>query len=631
MCGIAGKIYFQQKELTRERELPLIQKTLEKLYHRGPDDSGYIIDKNIWLGATRLAIIDLSPSGHQPMKNEDDSLFLVFNGEIYNYKELKRKLRKRHKFISQTDSEVVLHLYEENGIDCLKFLRGMFTFAIWDSKRSHLFLARDRLGKKPLKYYYNDKFLIFASELKAFIDHPGVPKEIDWAAVDEFIAYQYVPPPKTGFMNIWKLPPAHFMMVNADGRLKTHKYWDLDFGSKLHLAEPDWKENILSKLTESIKLRLKSDVPLGIHLSGGIDSSIITALASKISGKPLNTFSIGFTESDYSELPYARSVAERYKTKHHEFIVKEDVLEQLPQLIYQYEEPIADPSILPTWELMKQTKQFVKVVLNGDGGDENFAGYPRYKIMQIFNFLKLLPFKNKFSNFASKLYQLTKKRDLGFIIRLLMLNYTNHITFYQDLVSFIDGDIRARLYNYEFKKILKRVQDDNVNTYLIDKFKTIENLDILDQILSIDINTYLPNVLLVKADIASMAHSLEIRSPFVDHEFMELTSKMPSRFKLCKLQSKFILKKIAAYNLPSQSVNRRKQGFLPPLEHWFRGQYYDYVKSIILDKQFLSAEILNKKAIKNIIEDHKNFRANNAYIIWTFICLRHWLKTWFNL
>src|SRR3989338_6887044 len=262
MCGIAGKIFFGNKDVDKGEELPLIKKTLSMLYHRGPDDEGYIIDRNVWLGATRLAILDLSSAGYQPLVNEDKSLYLVFNGEIYNYLELKDKLKGRHKFKSQTDSEVLLHLYEDYGVECLKYLRGMFAFAIWDRRKRELFIARDRLGKKPVKYYYNDKFFIFASELKAFIDHPGVSKEIDWEAIDEFLTCRYVPSPKTGFKNVWKLPPAHYMRVKSNGEIVMKKYWQVDFSQKLALSEQEWQKLIYDKLLESVRLRLQSDVPL---------------------------------------------------------------------------------------------------------------------------------------------------------------------------------------------------------------------------------------------------------------------------------------------------------------------------------------------------------------------------------
>lgn len=627
MCGIAGKFYFDQK-INRNDEIPLINNTLSKLNHRGPNDEGYFIDENIWIGATRLSILDLSPSGHQPMTCEDHSLYLVFNGEIYNYLELKKKLIKKHQFISNTDSEVILHLYEEYGVECLKYLRGMFAFAIWDKRKKELFLARDRIGKKPIKYFYNDKFFVFASELKAFISHPGIPRKIDWEAIDKFLAYQYVPSPKTGFKNIWKLPPAHYMIVKSNGQLIIKRYWQLNFSHKLDLSEDEWCKLILKKLKESVRLRLRSDVPLGIHLSGGIDSSMITALASMESKRRVRTFSIGFDESNYNELPYAKLVSEKYKTDHHEFILKPTSLELLPELVYQYEEPFADPSILPTYYLMEESKKYITVALNGDGGDENFAGYQRYKVMKLFSLLKLIPCKKILSNLAGVLYKKIKIKDMSILSQILTYPYFDYRLFYQDLISFVDSKTKSSLYTDSF---MKKIQSSMANNLLIDRFNEVSSLDKLNQVLYVDINTYLPEVLLTKADISSMAQSLEVRSPFLDHEFIELTWKIPSCFKLNNLHSKYILKKIALNFFPKKFFMRRKQGFLPPLAQWFRTDYLEYLKSQLFDKQFLELGIFNRNTLKQLVEDHVKYRSNNAYALWTILCLKGWLNKWFNL
>lgn len=627
MCGIVGKIYFQKNRIDPKKESSLIEKSLDILHHRGPDDKGFIIDKNVWLAATRLSIIDLSPSGHQPMSNEDGSLILVFNGEIYNYLELKKRLKKRHKFKSSTDTEVLLHLYEEEGINCLKYLRGMFAFAIWDNQKRELFIARDRIGKKPIKYFYNDKFFVFASELKAFIDHPDVHKEIDWEAVDEFLTYQYVPSPKTGFKNVWKLPPAHYMIVKSSGEVEIRQYWQIDFSQKLELNEKEWQEIICNKLKESVRLRLQSDVPLGIHLSGGIDSGLITALSSQESGKPLKTISIGFEESKYNELPYARLIAQRYHTDHHEVIVKEDILNILPELVYHYEEPLADPSLLPTWLLMMESKKYFTVALNGDGGDENFAGYRRYLVMKIFNLLKFVPFKKNLSNGLSIIYKGTKIKDISNLSWLLGLSNSDYKYFYQDLISFIGNGIKNKLYTQEFKE---KIKNSRSKVFLVDKFFEVKELDRLNQLLSIDIETYLPDVLLAKVDISSMVHSQEVRSPFLDDEFMELTAKIPSSLKLKGCTSKYILKKIASRYLPEDCINKRKQGFLPPLEHWFRTDNYNLIRLELLDNKFLSLGIFNKKEIEKLLGDHLNFQSNNSYILWTLIIFKYWYNLWFN-
>ena len=628
MCGIAGKISFG-KDIIKSDELPLIEKTLRKLDHRGPDDRGFIIAENIWLASTRLSIIDLSPAGHQPMKSEDGSVYLIFNGEIYNYRQLKRKILKNHKFISHTDSEVIIHLYEEFGTACLGYLRGMFAFAIWDKRRKHLFIARDRLGQKPLKYYHDHNFFIFGSEIKSFIDHPQVPKKIDIEAIDEFLAYQYVPSPKTGFKNIRKLPPAHFMIVKQSGEITIKKYWDIDFSKKILLSETKWMDTISRKLEESVKLRLQSDVPLGIHLSGGLDSSLVTAFASIQSLKPVKTFSIGYRDLVQNELPYARLVSNKYKTEHREYIVVPDIMELLPKLAYQFEEPFADPSILPTWYLMQETRKDVTVALNGDGGDENFAGYRRYQLMKLFKFLKQLPFKYYISQLSDILYTAVKSREISYSSRAILLTQisSDYKAFYQELISFITSNIRQRLYSRNFRKLSSNF---GANRLIINKLTEIpENIALLDKLLRVDILNYLPEVLLVKADISSMAHSLEVRSPFLDYEFMELTAKIPHNLKLKNFNSKYILKKIAEKYLPYPIINRKKQGFVPPLDNWLR-EKHKFVTASLFDRKFMKYDLFKKDYLKKLIRDHNLYNSNNTYILWTILMLKHWLDTWFD-
>lgn len=601
MCGIAGKIYFHPHSFQKSTEISLIQKTLEKLHHRGPDDEGYFLDKNIWLGTTRLKIIDLSPAGHQPLQNEDKNLALVFNGEIYNYIELKKKLKARHTFISHTDSEVLLHLYEEYGIECLNYLRGMFAFAIWDRRKQELFLARDRLGKKPLKYFYNKNFFIFASELKAFIDHPGVPKEIDREAIDEFLSFGYVPSPKTGFGNIWKLPPGSYMFVRSNGEIEIKRYWQIDYSQKLAVSDEEWEERITQKLSESIKLRLRSDVPIGIHLSGGIDSGLVTAFASIQSKKPLTTVSVGFHDQDFNELPLARRVSETYHTNHHEVYVTPEIRELLPQLSYHYEEPFSDPSMIPTWYLMKESRKYFTVAMNGDGGDENFAGYRRYKILKLFSLLKHIPEKKNIAKLFQLFYGIFRYEDFSHIAKILSFPYSSFSDF------FLSERARG---NY-----LGGISHSTLST--------------LEDVLQYDFEKYLPDNLLTKVDIASMANGLEVRSPFLDHEFVELTAKMPFSFKLRGSTTKYMLKKIAKKYLPPHIVERRKQGFLPPLARWIREDVRKYFRDELSDPALYRYDIVTKSVIMELLEEHIHFKANHAYALFTLLCLKHWLKTWF--
>ncbi len=623
MCGIFGKFYFKKTRLIPEE----FKENINCLRPRGPDDFGFYTDyENIILGSRRLAIIDLSSAGHMPMTNEDGSLWIVHNGEIYNFQEIRKNLENRHKFKSKTDTEVILHLYEEENEDCLKHLRGMFAFGIWNNKKKELFLARDRIGKKPLKYYFNNEFFIFASELKAILKDKGTPKEIDYSAIDEYLTYQYVPNPKTGFKNIFKLEPGHYLIVKESGKILKKRYWQLDYSQKLILSETEWEKQIIEKLKEAVKLRLISDVPLGSHLSGGIDSSLIIALMAQEMKKPIKTFSIGFQESDYNELPYAKLVAEKYQTEHYEFIVKPKMIEILEKLVYQYEEPYADSSALPTWYLCKLTKEYITVALNGDGGDENFAGYTRYNAMKLFQRLKTIPFKNQLKKINQLFYQISKIKLFQKGYRFLDSYNKEPLNFYLRLIDYFGQEEKELIYSKDLKQ---QIQNSRWHSFLSEKFNETKNFDWLDQILYADINSYLPDDLLVKVDIASMTHSLEIRSPFLDHEFLELTAKMPSDLKLRGQNKKYLLKKIAYRYLPKECIEKPKQGFGVPLEHWFRGDLKEYLVENLLNKNFLDFGF-KREGIEKLIFDHKSFRQNYANHLWALLMLSQWFKIWFR-
>ena len=620
MCGIAGKLYFNINKSVSEME---IKKMTDVLFHRGPDGEGVFIDKNIGLGHRRLSIIDLSPAGHQPMSDNEGKIWIIFNGEIYNFLELRKELEKEGiKFKSKSDTEVIIYLYKKYGIDCLKHLRGMFAFAIWDGEKRQLFLARDRLGKKPLKYYHDSNCFIFASELKAILTNPEVKKEIDYDAIDEYLTYQYVPHPKTGFKNIWKLEPAHYLIIKENGQIIKQKYWQLDYSQKLNLSESEWKEKILEKLRESVKMRLISDVSLGAHLSGGIDSSLIVALMAQEMKEPVKTFSIGFKESDYNELPFARLVAEKYKTDHHEFIIESNVIETLPKLVYHYEEPYADSSALPTWYLSELTKKHVTVALSGDGGDENFAGYDRFSAVKLFHQLRNVPFKNLLKLINQVLYQKTRIKLFQKAARFFGALNNKSLDFYLEIINYLSPKNKDLIYSDDFKE---RVKNSRWHSSLKEKFDETKNLDWLDQLLYVGINTYLPDDLLVKVDIASMAHALEIRSPFLDHELLELTAKMPASLKLRGYNKKYLLKKIAHKYLPKECIKRPKQGFSVPLEHWFRTKLNDYLKEQLLDKKFLDYGF-KKDGIKKLIQDHKDYRQDYTNQLWALLVLKNWLE-----
>ncbi|MEA1962803.1 MAG: asparagine synthase (glutamine-hydrolyzing) [Patescibacteria group bacterium] len=614
MCGIAGKLSFKNQPVEETDILAMIN----EIRHRGPDDEGIYINNNIGLGHRRLSVIDLSKNGQQPMADKSKKFWITYNGEVYNFPELKKELQKDGiKFKSNTDTEVIIYLYKKYGSECLKLLRGMFAFAIWDNEKQELFLARDRIGKKPLKYYFDDNVLIFSSELKAILKNKEVKKEIDWEAISEFLTFKYVPAPRTGFKNIYKLLPAHYMIIKTNGEKILKQYWDLDYSKKLELSENDWQKKITEKLQKSVQARLISDVPLGVHLSGGIDSSLIAAfIAGTRSGK-IKTFSIGFKEKKYNELNYARLVAKKYNTEHQEFIIEPKAMEILPKLAFHYEEPYADASIIPSWYLSEITKKHVTAALNGDGGDEVFAGYNRYLSAQLYFKLKKLPFKKLSSRFNYLIYKATGNDIFYKASRQLNANYNSLADFYLSVIQYFGKK--------EKKQLSKKFLNLKINNSYTQK---INNYNWLDQLLYISVKTHLPDDLLVKTDIASMAHGLEIRSPFLDQELMELSAKMPADLKINGYNKKYILKKIAEKYLPRECVYRSKQGFSVPLDYWFRGELNNYLEDNILSKNFLNFGF-NKDFILKLLNNHKSGKARNENRLFSLLMLSLWIRRWF--
>ncbi|MEK9148693.1 MAG: asparagine synthase (glutamine-hydrolyzing), partial [Candidatus Desantisbacteria bacterium] len=510
MCGICGKLALDGTTPKKD----LILKMCDTLRHRGPDDEGIYIGKNIGLGHRRLSIIDLS-TGHQPLSNEDDTIWIVFNGEIYNFLEIRPNLISRgHRFKTKTDTETVIHLYEEYGVDCVQHLRGMFALAIWDEKKRRLFLARDRIGKKPLCYSFTKNSFVFASELKAILEDIDINKEINLEAIHHYLTYQYVPSPLTIFTQIKKLPPGHIMVIE-DGKIKRlERYWRPEYTPKTSLSEPEIIESIQEILKEATRIRLISDVPLGAFLSGGIDSSATVAMMSQLMDKPVKTFSIGFPEASFNELSFARVIADRFKTEHHEEIVKPDALDILPKIVWHYNEPYADSSCIPTYYLSEMTRQNVTVALNGDGGDEIFAGYERYLAYKltsyyekvpkfirdgIFNVLKVFPESSLRQDFIRKAKRFTE----------VMAEPKERR--YIRWLSIFSNEMKERIYSEEMKERMRSI--DSVEM-VADSFKRSGTDDLLDTLLFVDTLNYLPEDLMVKVDIASMAHSLECRSPF---------------------------------------------------------------------------------------------------------------------
>lgn len=621
MCGIVGYAGFTKK-------IPL-DTAIEKIHHRGPDDNGAAYFDNVALGNTRLAIIDLSPKGHQPMSNHDKSLCITFNGEIYNFKEVKKVLEKKYSFKSNSDTEVILYSYREWGVRCLEKLNGMFAFVIYDLKKKILFGARDRLGQKPLKYYFENGKLIFASEIKAILSLLDVKPEMDHVAIDDFLTLQYVPSPKTGFKKIYKLPPAHYF-IYKDNKLSIHRYWSLNFSKKLILSEDEWCDLVYKEIEKSVKSHLVSDVPIGALLSGGLDSSIVVALMSKNSSKRINTFSIGFDDEGFDETRYANIVSQMYKTNHTRFnVTSSQLLENIKNLAEVYDEPMADNSILPTILVSKLASKKVKVTLTGDGGDENFAGYDRYTFVILSSFFSQLPpiIRKTFQLTANSIYSLYKTKLTERIDRFLS---TMDQKFYRRYVSyncFFTDKMKKSLYSKDFKKMI-----GNHDTYQQYFSFYDQKLSDLDNALKIDINTYLPDDLLYKSDSASMSYGLELRAPFLDHTLMEKIAAMPSQMKLKFLSKKKILKDIALKNnlLPKEIIYRQKHGFTIPQNKWFKCSLKEYLYEQILSSRMIN-RIFEREKIKDYVDIYYKTNLNYDNNIFALLMLSQWFDKYFGI
>lgn len=629
MCGIAGKISLTEKEVSTHE----VETMNEAIRHRGPDDGGAYVspDRKVGLGHRRLSIIDLSPLGHQPMRYLD-RYEIVFNGEIYNFQEKRAMLEKEgYAFASHSDTEVILALFDKYREGCLDHLRGMFAFAIYDEKERTVFAARDRVGKKPFKYFFDGKTFMFASELKAILTQPEYVREPDYEAIHHYLTLQYVPAPLTGFKDIKKLEPAHFLSLDLKtGTLENKRYWKLDYSEKLDLPESEWKKRIIDKLDESTRLRMISDVPIGAFLSGGVDSSAVVAMMARHSDKPIKTFSIGFKEEKYNELPYARMIAEKFKTDHTEFIVEPHAIDLLPMLVKQYEEPYADSSALPTYYVSKLTREHVTVALNGDGGDENFGGYTRYAAFQVSTYLDHLDFlnrlagkpltgflaKNIHTTFFDRLHRFSK--SLSDDYRRRYLSYTAYFT----------NEQKADLYTDEFKA---KVWSQDTYDIIASRFLESGSKNRTEQAVYADIATYLPEDLLAKVDIATMTVALEGRSPFLDHELLELSAKIPFNLKLKGFNDKkYILKEALRGILPDKVMFRPKMGFGVPIDAWFRGELKDYAAEKLLDGQLVKRGLFKRSAIENILHTHASTDVNFSPHIWALLTLELWFEEYFN-
>ncbi len=623
MCGIVGFTGINLNQPNRE----ILERMNRCIVHRGPDDDGFYVKENVGLAMRRLSIIDIA-HGKQPIHNHDKSKWIVFNGEIYNFQELRKNLENDgDKFYTNSDTEVILHLYEKYGADCVSYLRGMFAFAIWDETDKSLFIARDRIGKKPLLYsFQKNGDLIFGSEFTALLAHPSISREIDSQAIDAYLSYLCVPAPLTAFKQVRKLEPAHWLRWK-NGEIETKRYWLPDFSNKIKISEAEAEEETLRILREATKLRMISEVPLGAFLSGGVDSSVVVALMAEQSEKPVKTFSIGFEEADFSELKYARQVAEHIGAEHHEFVVKPDALEVLPKLIEHYGEPYADSSAIATYYVAKETRRHVTVALNGDGGDESFAGYERYFAMRLAEKYHKIPgivrktlIENAVNLIPTSELKKSRARDLKRFVNAASLPKVER---YLRWVSAIDRQTKENLYSKDFKK---EVEEFDAADFLKPWFAKSNGSGIVDATMFTDQMTYLPNDLLVKVDIVSMANSLEARSPFLDHKVIEFAASLPENIKLRGTETKYLLKKVASKIVPREVLYRRKMGFGVPLTHWFRGELKDFLRENLLSEKFAKRGIVKAEAVKKLVDEHLNAERDHVWQLWTLLMLELWFQ-----
>jgi asparagine synthase (glutamine-hydrolysing) len=601
-------------------EAATIHRMCQRIVHRGPDDEGIFVKDGAGLGGRRLSVIDL-PGGHQPLFNEDKTVCIVYNGEIYNFRELRLELESRgHRFYTHTDTEVIVHLYEEMERDCVQKLRGMFAFAIYDTRNRRLLLARDRLGIKPLHYAFADGRLLFASEIKSILAVAPELATLDQRALWEFMYFGYIPDPATAFLPIQKLPPGHVLEFEG-GKVSVQKYWDLpEYNTKQPGSDEECLQELEHRLAEAVRIQLIADVPLGALLSGGTDSSTVVALMARASSRPVKTFSIGFQRADFNEAPYARLVAKRFGTEHHELILEPYVLETVETLTRSLEEPFGDSSMLPAYYVSCLARQHVKVALSGDGGDEAFAGYERYQIyLQRRNFQWIPEWAGRFyrSQFHPRLPSTLPGRNLAYSVSLPWKErYLEGVSLkaFDREMSLLSDDFRARALG----------DADPMSTPLryLDEAPA---RDPLGRLLYLDTKMYLPGDILTKVDRMSMLASLEVRVPILDHPFIEWVTGLPPEWKMRGRKQKYIFTKLAErVGVPKEVLDRPKQGFALPLRHWMRNELKDLITSVLLDSSTLQRGYFNPRGLRQLLAEHFQERRDHSARIWRFLMFELW-------
>ena len=595
----------------------------DTLTHRGPDDEGFFVDRNVGLGMRRLNVIDLV-TGHQPISNEDGSIWIVFNGEIYNYPELRKELEKKgHRFSTNTDTETVVHAYEEYGENCVKHLNGMFAFAIWDGPRQRLVLARDRLGVKPLYYFLNDRLLVFGSEPRAILQHPEVPAALDLEALDSYLTFEYIPTPLSIFNGIKKLPPGH-VLVKQDGKVSIRRFWEIRY-KRREGSEQELCEELGELLQDSVRRRLLSDVPLGAFLSGGIDSSTIVSLMAQSMDRPVKTFSIGFDDPSYNETAYARMVHKLYGTEHHELIIKPDVVDLVHKLLTHLSEPLADVSVFPTFLVSQLARQHVTVVLSGDGGDELFAGYEWYVAEKIEQYYQKLPGalrRRWIPLLMSSIPPSSQKKGAvnklkRFVEGSALPAPLGHFRW----STFLTEDKKTQLYSGDLKRLVG--QTDACSRF-VDHLKAVPEADPLWRQQFADIKTYLVDDILAKVDRMSMANSLEARTPFLDYRIVEFAASLPSNLKLKGVETKYLLKRCMASKLPKEILDRKKEGFSIPIKNWLKKELRPLMEEVLSPQRIKSEGLFNATYIEKLKSDHLKGTANNSHQLWSLMLFESW-------
>jgi asparagine synthase (glutamine-hydrolysing) len=621
MCGIAGLV---NTDLGQRIEAATIHRMCQAMVHRGPDDEGVYVKDGTGFGMRRLSIIDLA-GGHQPVFSEDLSVWVVFNGEIYNFPQLRSELQSRgHRLSTHTDTEVIVHLYEEMGRDCVHKLRGMFAFALYDERRRKVLIARDRLGEKPLHYAFDGKQLLFASEIKSILAVAPELAQIDRQALRQYIQFGYIPDPATAFLDIKKLPPGHLLELEK-GKLSVTQYWDLpEYDTHSPASEEECLQELEHRLAEAVQMRLIADVPLGAFLSGGTDSSTIVALMARSSSRPVKTFSIGFRQEDFNEAPYARLVAQKFGTEHHELILEPDVVSSVETLTHSLEEPFGDPSALPTYYVSCLARQHVTVALSGDAGDEVFAGYDRYRVSLRDRSFRWIPAWTR-DIYREHIHKLVPHAVPG-----RSLSYSISLPWqerYLEDISLQPLHREIGLFSDEFM----RPAPGEANPF--DLFRSyMENAptrDPLSCLLYLDSKTYLPADILTKVDRMSMLTSLEARAPMVDHIFLEWATGLTSEWKMRGGEQKYIFRKLAErVGVPKETLHRPKQGFALPLVHWTRHELKDLILTVLLEPRTLQRGYFNPRGVRQLLDEHFRRRRNHAGRIWRLLMFELWHRNY---